>query len=334
MKPVAPWDLPPHKQRALRHARRLELLTVAYIASSATLLGLTMGGSQAMRTSFFEELISVVPAVAFLVCSRIARRWPTKEYPYGFHGAVSIGYLTASLALLAMGAFLIGEAAVKLVKIERTTIGGMTLFGHTFWAGWPMLAAVVYAGVPAFFLGRAKLRQAPRIHDKILYADAQMMKADWRAESATAVGVLGVGLGFWWLDPLAAALVSLGILKDGVTNVRVACGDLIERRPMRTDRSAPEPLPAQLETVMRALPWVESAEVRLREVGHVFFGEIFVVARDQHELPRRIREAALMARRLNWRLHEVTITLCERPGTPCDERGDGARVAARKARSP
>ena len=164
---------------------------------------------------------------------------PRPRYPYGFHTAVSIGYLTASLALLAMGSFLLIEAAVKLIADERTTIGGMTLFGQNIWAGWPMLLALIYGSVPSFFLGRAKLALAPRIHDKILFADAQMMKADRMAGTATALGVLGVGLGYWWADPVAAGLVSLDILHDGATNVANAVTDLMNERPKKTDGSWP-----------------------------------------------------------------------------------------------
>ena len=71
-----------------------------------------------------------------------------------------------------------------------------------------MLAAIAYSAVPSVLLGRAKLRLAPKIHDKVLLADADMMRADWMAEAATAVGGVGAGFGLWWLDPLAAALVS------------------------------------------------------------------------------------------------------------------------------
>jgi divalent metal cation (Fe/Co/Zn/Cd) transporter len=271
-----------------------------------------MGGSQAMRTSFFEDLISIVPAAMFLICTRIARRRPTPTFPYGFHGAVSIGYLTASLALFVMGAFLLYEALSKMIAVERTTIGGMTIAGYTVWAGWPMLAAILATVVPSILLGRRKLDLAPQVHDKILYADAQMMKADWVSGLATALGVLGVGLGFWWVDPLAAALVSLSILKDGVDNVGVAVGDLIERRPMKTDQSGPEPLADALRERMEALDWVASASVRLREVGHVFFGEVFVTPRGTPDaLPAKIRHAVGAARDLNWRLHDVTITVLD-----------------------
>jgi divalent metal cation (Fe/Co/Zn/Cd) transporter len=312
MRAIDAFDLPPEKARDLKKARRLETWTLLYIASSATLLGVTMGTSQAMQTSFFEDVLSAVPAAAFLVCTRIARRKPDPDFPYGYHGVVSIGYLTASLALVVMGAFLLIEAAMKLIANERTTIGGMTLFGHTVWAGWPMLVAVAYTAIPSAFLGRAKLKLAPQIHDKILYADANMMKADWMAETATAIGVLGVGFGLWWLDPVAAALVSTDILKDGVVNVYVAVRDLMEHRPMKTDRSGPEPLPDELRAYIEGLDWVASATVRLREVGHVFFGDVFVTTRGSLEdLPAKIRRAVEDAKSINWRLHDVTITVLD-----------------------
>lgn len=123
----------------------------------------------------------------------------------------------------------------------------------------------------------------------------------------------GSGAGFWWVDPAAATLVSLDILEEGVTNIRVAVGDLIERRPMKTDRSAPEPLPELLKARIEKLDRVESAEVRLREVGHVFFSEAFVTPRDPvYDLPRKIRDAVAEVRAINRRLRDLTITLVER----------------------
>lgn len=313
MRPADPFDLPPEKQRDLAKARRLESWTLVYIASSVILIGLTMSTSQAMRTSFFENALSAIPAAAFLFCARVARRKPDDDFPYGYHGVVSVGYLAASLAIFAMGGFLLYEALAKLISLERTTIGGTTLFGYTVWGGWPMLVAVTYSTIPTIFLGRAKMQLAPKIHDKILYADAQMMKADWMTEVATGCGVLGVGFGLWWLDPLAAGLVSADIIKDGAANAYVAVRDLMEHRPMKTDRSGPEPLPDELHKFINGLDWVADASVRLREVGHVFFGEVFVTPRGlPDDLPGKIRRAAADAKKINWRLHDVTITVYDR----------------------
>src|SRR5690606_32692628 len=155
----------------------------------------------------------------FLIASRIALRPPTERFPYGHHRAVSIAFLCGSLALFAMGAWLLGDAVVKLVKTEHTTIGGIHLFGHTFWSGWLMLPTLVWSALPAVLLGRLKLPLAKKIHDKVLFADSQMNKADWMTAAAAMVGVVGVGLGFWWADAAAAACISFSILRDGFTNL-------------------------------------------------------------------------------------------------------------------
>ena len=322
MKTAPAFEFPEEEARIYRKAVIVEWITVAYIVSAAIALFVTMGSSQAMRTSFFEDVISIVPALVFLVAGRIALSRPNKEYPYGRHGAVSVGYLTASLALCAMGLFLLLEGGLKLIHQERTTIGGMEVFGRTIWAGWPMLAALVYTAVPSVILGHIKMKLAPKLHDKILYADAQMMKADWMAETATAIGVIGVGLGFWWLDPLAAVIVSAEILKDGVTNLKVAVSDIIERRPRKTDRSGYETLPDRLRRAVKGLDWVEDAEVRLRECGHVFFGEVFLVARSgTSDLPGKVEEVMRVAGELDWRLHDITVTPLKslKPGPEGDE---------------
>lgn len=300
-------EFPPELESVLRKARRLEWLTIAYICSSAVVVYLTMGSSQAMRTSFFENVVSIVPAVAFLVSSRLAFRKPSTKYPYGLHSSVAIGHLTAALALVAMGSMLLIEAVAKLAAGARTTIGGVEIFGDVVWAGWPMLAALAYTGIPSFFLGRAKLRLAPKIHDKVLFADSNMMRADWMAELGAACGVIGAGFGLWWTDSLAAGLVSLNILHDGVVNLSAATTDLVDERPKKTDYSGLDPMPERIAELLRGLDWVAAVEVRMREEGHVFIGEAFVVPRSPEDLVARIADAVARARAVDWRMYDLTI---------------------------
>lgn len=307
MRSISAPEFPPEVERTYRKARRIQWVTLVYIASSALFLYVTMGSSQAMRATFFEDVISAVPSVAYLVCTAIARRRPTANYPYGMHRATSIGHLVSALALTAMGTFLLTEGAQKLLSGDRASIGSISLFGTEVWAGWPMLLALAYTAIPSVFLGHIKHKLAPKLHDKILFADAGMMKADWMSESAAAVGVIGLGVGIWWLDPIAAAVVSLDILKDGISNLRVAVTDLIDRRPQKTDHSDWEPLPEQVRNLLLGLDWVKDAQVRMREEGHIFLGEAFVVPANTEGLVERLSKAVDAALALDWRVHELVI---------------------------
>ena len=42
----------------------------------------------------------------------------------------------------------------------------------------------------------------------MLYADAKMNKADWLTATAAMVGVVGIGVGLWWVDAVAAIAIS------------------------------------------------------------------------------------------------------------------------------
>jgi cation diffusion facilitator family transporter len=300
-------ELPPELRQTLRKARRLEWLTIAYFVSAIILLALVLGSSQAMKTAWFEDILSLIPPIAFLVATRLNERPPTDRFPYGYHRAASIAHLCAALALFTMGAYLLIDSVFKLVTAEHPTIGSVELFGQTIWLGWLMLLALAWSGVPSVFLGRAKMPLAEELHNKVLYADADMNKADWLTAFAAMVGVVGIGFGLWWADAVAAALISLDILKDGIKDLRRVVADLMDQIPTTVDRDDVDPLRDKLVSMLQNLDWVDETEVRLREEGQVYFGEAFVVPSDTANLTAKIEAALEQARGLDWRIHDLAI---------------------------
>ncbi len=291
----------------MRQAVRLEWLTVAYMLSAIFVIYLTLGSSQAMKAAWFEDILSLIPPAAFLVASRQRHKSPNERFPYGYHRAVTVGFLCAALALFLMGAFLLFDAVTKLAAFEHPTIDAVVVFGQPVWLGWLMLPALVWSAVPAAMLGRAKLPLARALHDKVLHADATMNKADWLTASAAMLGVIGIGYGLWWADAVAAAVISLDILHDGVVNLRAVVSDLLDSRPTTVDHSSVESLPTRVENHLRSLDWVRDAAVRMREEGHVFFGEAFVVPTDSDDLPSRIDRALRQLFDQDWRLQDLVI---------------------------
>nr|WP_311380724.1 cation transporter [Arthrobacter sp. ISL-28] len=78
---------------------------------------------------WIEDLLSVLPPIAFLLAVRLIRRPPTKKHPYGYHRSVGIAHLVAAMALVAMGAFLIVDSAAGLFSAEHPTIGVLSCSG-------------------------------------------------------------------------------------------------------------------------------------------------------------------------------------------------------------
>jgi len=300
-------DLPDEQAKALRSARKWEIFTICYTLGTIALLATVVGNSQAMRTAWIEDMLSLIPQIAFLIALPIVRRRPTRKRPFGRHRAMGIGHLVAGVALLVVGLNLAVESALGLIRTERPTIGSVVLFGHTVWLGWLMIAVMAVIVVGPLIYGPAKARLAPVLHNKLLAADADMATADWHTNAASIVGVLGVGLGLWWLDGAAALFISVGIVWDGVKNTRVAVVDLMDERARTYDNSEPDPLAHRIVSHLRAQPWVLEAAVRMRDQGQVFHVEAFVRPRRNRVSLQRIDAASKAIAALDWKVQDVVI---------------------------
>lgn len=190
---------------------------------------------------------------------------------------MGIGHLLSGAALLAVCGLLAFEAIMGLFEGTQPDLGEVQIFGSTIWFGWVMIAvmAVIIVG-PVMFYGPAKSKIAPVLHNKLLYADADMAKADWHTNAASIVGVLGIGAGWWWLDGAAALLISIGIVKDGAVNSFAAVQDLTDRRATTYDNKNPHPLREEIFSLLKSTPWVIEYGIRLRDEGQVFHAEVFV----------------------------------------------------------
>lgn len=321
-------DLPPEQEGALKKAVRWEYFTIAYTAVTITLVALVVGNSQAMRTAWIEDMLSLVPQIAFLISLIFVRRRPTVRHPYGLHRAMGIGHLVAGVALLVVGINLAVESVAGLLAGEHPTIGTVVLFGHTIWLGWLMVAVMSIIVVGPFVYGHAKAKLAPVLHNKILYADADMAKADWHTNAASVIGVLGVGMGVWWLDGAAAVFISLGIIWDGFRNTKGAVVDLMDQRARTYDDKHPHPLAHDIAEHLRAQPWISDAAVRVRDLGQVFHVEAFIVPRRRRVSVAKIDALSERISELDWKVQDVVIIAREH--LPVE--ADTGRGAARKTR--
>src|SRR4051794_2050615 len=156
---------------------------------------LVMGRSQAMKANWLQDAFAVIPPIGYLVANSVVFHRPNPRFPYGYHRAVSVAFFFSAIALLGLGVYLVIDSLVPFVKAEHPTIGSVKVFGRVFWLGWPMLVASLFSSaLPPFFLGRAMVRPAKVMHDKVLYSNAQMNKAGWLAAASAMVGVVGIGL--------------------------------------------------------------------------------------------------------------------------------------------
>jgi len=308
MKVYNPVELPPDLAKLHRRAVRLEWWTLAFFSVAITMLALTLGQSQAMKAAWIEDMLALAPPIAFLVANRYRDRHPNARFPWGYHRSVSIAFLTASVALFGLGGYVVVESVLKLVERERPPIGLVELFGVRFWLGWLMIVVLALTMVPAILLGRAKQKLAGALHDKVLHADAEMNRADWLTAGAAIVGVVGIGAGLWWTDAVAAVIIGADIVRDGVRSLRAAVANLMDSRPEPVDGKGSHPLIGELRAAALDQDWVADVELRLREMGHVFAGEVLVVPREGTDaLVDRCEKLGAHLRSYDWRVHDLVV---------------------------
>ena len=97
--PAQTRPLPRAQQDALRQAERLCWWTLLWMSLVSALMYAAMGGSQAMKTALIEDVLSLVPSIAFLVASRFRRKGADHEYLIGRERAFDINVLISAVAL-------------------------------------------------------------------------------------------------------------------------------------------------------------------------------------------------------------------------------------------
>ncbi len=291
----------PDVRARLAHARRLAWWTLGWMTSIVIVMGLAMGSSQAMKTAWIEDLLSLIPAISFLIALRFERRNPDHRFPHGYDRVNSLAFMVSAVALSFFGAFLLFESAMSLVKQEHVTIPPMTIFGVTIWSGWIMIAALAYSIVPPVILGRMKVPIARALEDEVLHTDAMMQKADWMTGLAGIAGIIGIGLGLWWADAAAAGLISFSILKDGIRALKIASAELVDGAPRKLDSNeVAEDAEALRGALKQRFP---DAEIRLRETGRYIHAQVVgVVAPEQVDL----EEIWPCASDRSWRLAQLS----------------------------
>lgn len=311
MRYPAGFELPPEQQDAMSKAKRLEWISLAYWTTAIIALYFTLGQSQAMKAALLEDLLALFPPIAFLVAARFRDRPPSARFPWGYHRSISVAYLVATVALFGLGSYVVVDSAATLIQGHHPPIGMVEVLDLQVWAGWLMLAALLYSGLPPLLLGRMKMRLADSLHDKVLHADALMNRADWMTAGAAMAGVVGIGLGIWFADAVAAIVIGADIVRDGFRYMRESVSDLMDERAHSYDESEPHPLIDRVREESLAAGGVRAVAARLREHGHVLGGDVWLLA-DAGEEP--VSLAGRVAERLDeldWRLHDLHVSVID-----------------------
>ena len=172
----------------------------SFIAVVKMYLGI-VGGSAALFADGIHSFGDVAGSVTMLIGLKVAKRPKDATYPYGY-GKFEYVAAAAIYTLLTMVGIYIFFMAVHLI------IGG-----HPVNPDMVTVIGAMISLVANELMYRQSICAGNQMHSPSMIANAHEKRADVWSSLAVLMGIVGSKLGFWFLDPLAALMVSGFIFK-------------------------------------------------------------------------------------------------------------------------
>lgn len=245
-----------------------------------------VGRSSAMIADAVHSLSDFVTDVIVVVFVRISGKPQDKGHDYG-HGK----FETLATAIIGVALFVVGVGI--LVNVTKSIVG--VIRGEVLEA--PGVLALVAAAVSVVFkelLYQYTVLEGKRHNSKVVIANAWHHRSDAFSSVGTLVGISGaMFLGEKWrvLDPIAAFIVSIFIIKVSIELTKSSIDDLMEK-------SLPEEVEQRIEEIILSYPEVNSPHhLRTRQIGNNVAIEVHIrmngelTLREAHDVTRLIEQS-------------------------------------------
>jgi cation diffusion facilitator family transporter len=171
---------------------------------------------------------------------RLANKPADDNHPYGHSQMESIGALV-------VGSFVVTTAVAifwdSINAVYEFLVGELVLTGASSLALWIGVFTVGLKIVLTYYT----MRVGRKTNNAAVMALAYDHRNDIFSALAASVGIYLGRLGYFWVDPLAGALVSLVVLQTGIEILRESTSELMDTIPGQT-------LNQQIIALLRDLP--------------------------------------------------------------------------------
>ena len=216
-----------------------------------------LSASVALLADTIHNVGDAATAIPLGVAFLLARRAPTRRFPYGLGRAEDFAGLLIVLTILASAGVAAYQAVVRLWHPVTVT--------H--------LGAVVAASIVGFLGNEAvaifRIRVGRQIGSAALIADGQHARADGWTSLAVLLGAAGVWMGYPLADPIVGLVISMAIGVLVWRSARAIVARMLDGvDPIMVD---------DVEHAARHVPGVaDVTDVRARWVGHRLHVEVSV----------------------------------------------------------
>jgi len=268
-----------NEQMAMR-AGAVTIVGDIFLSSFKLFAGI-VGNSTAMMADAMHSLSDMYSTIIVMIGIKLANRKADKSHPYGHERfeCVAAILLSAVLVVTGVGIGWVGIERIIESNYQEPMIPGVIALIAA-------LATIVLKGVMYLY----KRGVAKKINSTALLADAWHHLSDSLSSIGSFLGILGARMGFPILDPIAAVIICLFILKVAVNVFRDAVGKM-------TDKAADDETENEIRHTILLNPAVINIDLlRTRVFGERLYVEVEISAdgsktlNETHEIAENVHD--------------------------------------------
>ncbi len=258
---------------------RISLVTLIiniFLSGYKLIVGL-LAHSTAMLADGIHSLSDVLTTVIVMISLGISKKPADKEHPYGHGRAESIAAKILGLALMVV-AFSVAKTGIVSL-LNSSAIPGQS-------ALWAALISIIIKEAMyqvTVNIGRKQKSQA-------LIADAWHHRSDAFSSIGTSIGIFAARRGLYFMDGLAALIVSILIFQMGLSIWKKTVEEIMDTQKSEGMREL------IIKTCQQKGVSINQDLLRLRHYGNSVFAEMTIgipanaTVYESHELAEEIRE--------------------------------------------
>ena len=292
----APSDAPEDSEATAQTASELALassrstwvsIAVNLLLSTAQVSAGLLTKSQGLIADGIHSLSDLVSDVIVLVANQQSHQQADQQHPYGHHRFETAASLVLGLILMVVGVGMLWKSVQSIQDPHAIpVVSPLALWA----AGGGLIAKEL--------LFRYLLSVAKRVKSGLLVANAWHARSDAASSLVVGFGILGNLAGYPMLDPIAALIVGLMIVKLGSGFGWEALHDLM-------DRAANDAEVAAITQTLQSTPGVrEVHDLRTRKMGDLIHVDVHLSV-DAEMTVEAGHEIAVEAKRRTLERHRV-----------------------------
>lgn len=212
----------------------LGLLSNILLAILKTSVGI-LGHSPALLADGINSTSDVAYTFVVSIFVRMAHKPADEDHPYGHSQLESVGALVVGAFVITTAVAIFWNSINTLFDLINGSGSYQGSAQFTLWIALGTIGLKTFLSIYTKFIGRKTKNPA-------VQALAYDHRNDIFSASAAAIGIFFSQLGYYWVDPLAGAIVALVILRTGIVILKNSSLDLMDTIPGKVLREQVESL--------------------------------------------------------------------------------------------